>query len=106
VKTRFAPFFVILFVMLAAILSRFIGGSDYILAQAIGGYGYGYVYKFSYCPYNKPPYTNPSSPYRFPYTDPTIRFAYPYAYPLPKQYPCPCTIPAFDPLLLESHEQE
>jgi hypothetical protein len=97
VKTRFSPILVILVIIAAAILSRFVGDSDYLFAQSSGGYGY--VAQFSYCPYNRAPYTDPNSPYRTPYTSPNRRFPYPYAYPLPKQYPCPCTTPAITPLL-------
>ena len=100
-KVRFTPILLILFIIVTAILSRFIGDSDYLLAQTRGGYGY----KFFYCPYNKSPYTNPSSPYRNAYTNPSTRFPYPYAYPLPKQYPCPCTDPAINPLLLNADDQ-
>jgi hypothetical protein len=95
VKTRFSPILVILVIIAAAILSRFIGDSDYLFAQSNGGYS------FFYCPYNKAPYTNPNSPYRTAYTAPNRRFPYPSAYPLPKQYPCPCTTPAIDSLLLD-----
>ena len=103
-KTRFTPILVILVIIAAAILSRFVGDSDYLFAQSSGGYGYGSAYKFFYCPYNKAPYTNPNSPYRTAYTAPNRRFPYPYAYPLPKQYPCPCTTPAIDSLLLDEYE--
>jgi hypothetical protein len=102
VKTRFSPILVILVIIAAAILSRVIGDSDYLFAQSNGGYGY----RFSYCPYNRAPYTNPNSPYRTAYTAPNRRFPYPYAYPLPKQYPCPCTNPAIDPLLLDRENQQ
>jgi hypothetical protein len=102
VKTRFSPIVVILFIIAAAILSRFVGGSDYLLAQPTVAS----VYKFFYCPYNRPPYTDPNSPYRTPYTNPTIRIPYPYPYPLPKQYPCPCTTPAITPLLEENEYRQ
>jgi hypothetical protein len=99
VKTRLIPILLILVIVAAAILSRFIGGSDYLLAQSNGGY----LYKFFYCPYNKKPYT--VYPNLYP-GYPTMRVQTPYAYPLPKQYPCPCTVPAIDPLLLENRAQD
>jgi hypothetical protein len=95
VKTRFSPILMILVIIAAAMLSRFVGDSDYLLAQTSGGYGY----KFFYCPYNKAPYTNPNSPYRTAYTDPNRRFPSPYKVYLPKQYPCPCTTPAIGGVL-------
>ena len=54
-KTRFTPFLVILFIIAAAIVSRFVGASDYLFAQS--GSIYGYAYNFFFCPYNKKPYT-------------------------------------------------
>ena len=81
-KTRFSPILLILVIIAAAILSRFIGDSDYLFAQSTVVWPYGY--KFFYCPYNRAPYTNPNSPYRIAYTDPNMRFPYPYAYPLPQ----------------------
>jgi hypothetical protein len=100
VKTRFTPILLILVIIAAAILSRFVGNSDYLYAESSNVYGY--AYKFFFCPYNKPPYTNPNYPYPYVYRGyPTIRVPTPYAYPLPKQYPCPCSVPAIDPLLLE-----
>lgn len=99
-KTRFTPFLVILFIIAAAIASRFVGASDYLYAQS--GSIYGYAYKFFFCPYNKKPYT--TYPKLYP-GYPSIRIPYPYAYPLPKQYPCPCTTPAIDSLLLEGYSQ-
>ena len=71
-KTRFTPILLILFIIAAAILSRFIGGSDYLLAQSSGIYGY--AYKFFYCPYNKTPYTDPT-PHTDPYTRPNYSFS-------------------------------
>jgi hypothetical protein len=100
VKTRFTPFLLILFIIAAAMLSRFVGDSDYLYAQSNGIYGY--AYKFFFCPYNRKPYT--TYPNLYPgYA--TIRFPYPYAYPLPKMYPCPCNTPAVDYLLLDNGEQ-
>jgi hypothetical protein len=101
VKTRFTPILLILVIIAAAILSRFIGNSDYLFAQSSGVYGY--AYKFFFCPYNKKPYT--TYPNLYP-GYPNMRFPYPYAYPLPKLYPCPCAVPAIDPLLLDKSGQE
>lgn len=115
-KTRFTPFLLILFIIAAAILSRFVGASDYLYAQS--GSIYGYTSTFFYCPYNKAPYTDPNSPYRTAYTAPNRRFPSPYrvyyyTYPPSYQYPpvpfpgppCPCTTPAVDSLLLGSGQQ-
>jgi len=104
VKTQFTPFVLILFIIAAAILSRFVGASDYLYAQSGGIYNYAST--FFYCPYNRAPYTDPNSPYRTAYTSPNRRFPYPYQYPLPKLYPCPCTTPVVEPLLLEPRGQE
>ena len=93
-KTRFTPILLILVIIAAAILSRFIGDSDYLLAASNSIS----TYRYYYCPYNKKPFT--TYPYLYP-GYPTKRYPYPYAYPLPKQYPCPCTIPAINPLLLD-----
>lgn len=94
-KTRFTPILLVLVIIVAAILSRFIGDSDYIMAQTSNLT----AYKFFYCPYNKAPYRgNPLYP-----GYPTIRYPYPFPYP-PGQYPypaCPCTTPAVDSLLLD-----
>ena len=98
-KTRFSPILVIMIIIAAAILSRFIGDSDYLFAQTNGGYGS--AYSFFFCPYNKKPYT--TYPTLYP-GYPTMRFPYPYSYPLPKLYPCPCTTPALDPLLQEQND--
>ena len=103
VKMRFTPILVILVIIAAAILSRVVGASDYLQAQSSGIYSY--AYQFFFCPYNRAPYTDPTSPYRTAYTAPNRRFPYPYAYPLPKQYPCPCTTPAVDSLILGSGQQ-
>lgn len=103
-KTQFTPFVLILFIIAAAILSRFVGASDYLYAQSGGIYNY--TSTFFYCPYNRAPYTDPNSPYRTAYTSPNRRFPYPYQYPLPKMYPCPCTTPVVEPLLLEPRGQE
>ena len=43
-KTRFTPILVILVIIAAAILSRFVGGSDYLYAQSGGIYGYAYKF--------------------------------------------------------------
>lgn len=103
-KKRFSPILVILAIIAAAILSRFIGNSDYLLAQSISiySYGYGSPYTFFYCPYNKKPYT--AYPSLYP-GYPAMRFPYPYAYPLPKQYPCPCTVPGINEILLDDYQQ-
>jgi hypothetical protein len=100
-KSRFTPFFLILFIIAAAILSRYVGGSDYLYAQSGGIYSY--AYKYFFCPYNRKPYT--TYPNLYP-GYPSIRFPYPAPYPLPKMYPCPCTTPALEPLLLDSQGQE
>ena len=99
-KTRFTLILLILVIIAAAILSRFVGGSDYLFAQSNGVYGY--AYKFFYCPYNKKPYT--TYPNLYP-GYPSKRFPYPSAYPYPKQYPCPCTVPGIDSLLLDEYSQ-
>jgi hypothetical protein len=100
VKTRFTPFFLILFIIAAAFLSRFVGDSDYLYAQTTGIYNY--AYQFFFCPYNRKPFT--TYPNLYP-GYPTYRIPYPYAYPLPKLYPCPCTTPAIDTLLMGDYEQ-
>jgi hypothetical protein len=118
VKTRFTPILLILIIVIAAILSRFIGSSDYLFAQSSSVYGY--AYKFFYCPYNKLPFTSPNYPYRDLYRGyPTMRFPSPYkvyyyTYPPPYQYPpvpfpgppCPCTSPAINPLLLDGEYEQ
>jgi hypothetical protein len=95
-KTRLTPILLVLAIILTAMLSRFVGGSDYILAETTN-----FAYRFFYCPYNRAPYTNPN--YRNLYSGyPAMRFPYPSQYPLPEQYPCPCTIPPVDSLLLDN----
>jgi hypothetical protein len=97
VKTRFTPILLILAIIAAAILSRFIGGSDYILAQTSNVI----AYRFFYCPYNKLPYTSPNYPYPVLYPGyGTIRYPYPTDAPWLKQYPCPCSVPDIIPPLL------
>ena len=97
-KTRFTPILLILVIIVAAILSRFIGDSNYILAATNGSS----AYRFFYCPYNKLPYTSPN----FPYPGlPAIRLPYPTDAPWLKQYPCPCTSPGINEVLLDSDEQ-
>lgn len=92
-KTRFTPILWILFIIAAAIFSRFIGGSDYILAQTSNVV----AYRFFYCPYNKLPYTSPNYPI---HGLPSIRIPYPTDAPWLKQYPCPCSVPDIIPPLL------
>lgn len=99
-KARFTPILLILVIVAAAILSRFIGGSDYILAATSSVQGY--AYRFVFCPYNKKPYT--IYPKLYP-GYPGKRFPYPYAYPFPKQYPCPCVVPALEPLSQDGYSQ-
>ena len=96
-KIRFTPILLIFAIIVVAFLSRLIGNSEYIFAQTNTMLSY----KFSYCPYNRAPYTNPNGPYRNAYTSPNRRFPYPYAYPLPHQYPCPPADPAVNKLLLD-----
>jgi hypothetical protein len=94
-KLRFTPILLVIVIVFAAILSRFIGSSDYIFAETRSISGY----KSFYCPYNNYLYKGPGAPKPpYPYrTYPTIRIPYPY--PLPKQYPCPCNTPAINMLL-------
>ncbi|HAY22260.1 MAG TPA: hypothetical protein DCY27_08850 [Desulfobacterales bacterium] len=102
-KTRFTPILLILAIIVAAILSRFIGGSDYILAQTSNLTPYKTEYKFFYCPFNRLPYTSPTFPYK---GYPSIRIPYPTDAPWLKLYPCPCTNPAVNSLLLEDEYQQ
>jgi hypothetical protein len=95
-KSLFNYILLILVVIVAAILSRFIGNSDYLLAQSSGGNPYRF-----YCPYNKLPYTSPTFPYKGSQFDPAKRVPFSNNFPYPKQYPpCPCIDPAIDSLLL------
>ena len=96
-ETRLRPILLIIAIIVTAMLSRFVGSSDYVLAQTTN-----LAYKYFYCPYNRAPYTSPNYPYPGAYSGyPSIRVPYPYQYPFPEQYPCPCSTPAISPLLLD-----
>jgi hypothetical protein len=92
-KPRVNPILVVLVILMTAVFSRVIAGSDFssCLVEYV-------AQTFYYCPYNNYQFRRP--PYNaYPYNYPQYRIPTPYPY-FQKLYPCPCDPAPMSELLL------